>query len=1077
MSASSDRNLLLGMLALHAGLITREQLLEAFNAWMLDKEVALGEILLARGAIDADDCRMLDGLVERQIRRHGDARRSLAAMSAAPEARRDLEQLADADVEASLAATPRPEGGTLPPLAGPSEPAPPSGGGLRYRRLHLHAKGGLGEVHLALDEELRRDVALKEIQEQFADDADSRRRFVREALITGNLEHPGVVPIYGLLTDAAGRPVYAMRFIKGETLYDAIARFHAAEKPGRDPGERSLALRGLLSRFVAVCYAVGYAHARGVIHRDLKPQNVMLGEYGETLVVDWGLARVLAQSDPEQTTPHSLVRVQDADTATQLGSVLGTPAYMPPEQACGDHDRVGPASDVWALGATLYAILTGKAPYVGHEALLKANLCEFPAPRQVKPAVPRALEAVCNKAMAERPERRYATARALAAEVEHWLADEPVSAYREPVLERARRWGRRNRSLVASAVVLLLASVAGLSAGLWAVDRERARTKAEWERAEVNLGRAEEAERVAKANLEQARKAEREATANFEQARKAVDDCFGLAKDDPLLKGEHQRKVRQLLLKKTLPFYESFAAKKPDDEALLARQAGYLLRVGFVTEEIDRKTDALKSFEQAREILLGLVEAHPEAAEHQSELALTWNNLGRLQRGMGKPQEAMRSHERAKEIFLRLSQAHPEVTRYQAALADTWNSLGGVQRVTGKPEEELRSHERARDIQQRLSEAHPEVTRYQADLADTWNNLGILQVRTGKTREALKSLERARDVFLRLSDARPEVTRHQVGLAQTYHNLGLVQRRTGKPQEALRSYERARDIQQRLGEAHPEVTGYQADLALTWHSLALLQRGTGKPQEALRSHERARVIQRRLSQAHPEVTRYQAALAATYVDLSSLQHHNGQAEEALKSLNLAIPLLEGLRRREPRHPTYRLFLRNAHSVRADALRRLGRHRDALADWDEAMRLNAIPSHSVFLIAGHAVALAGAGDHRRAMAEVEDLARGKALPGESLYNLSCAAALSAAAVARDPGRPLPDREKQAEAWSRKAIELLQRAGHARYFRVRDNRAHLDKDDDLAFLRGRDDYAAFVKTLPVLKMPTPAKGAKE
>src|SRR5262249_28217720 len=153
--------------------------------------------------------------------------------------------------------------------------------GMRFHRLREHARGGLGEVFVALDEELHREVALKEIQEHFADDADARGRFLREAEVTGKLEHPEVVPVYGLGTYTDGRPYYAMRFIRGESMQEALSRFHRAdEDPRRDPGERSLALRELLSRFVAVCNAVAYAHSRGVIHRDLKPANAMLGEYG-----------------------------------------------------------------------------------------------------------------------------------------------------------------------------------------------------------------------------------------------------------------------------------------------------------------------------------------------------------------------------------------------------------------------------------------------------------------------------------------------------------------------------------------------------------------------------------------------------------------------------------------------------------------------------------------------------------------------------------------------------------------------------------------------------------------------------
>src|SRR5262249_24816373 len=160
-----------------------------------------------------------------------------------------------------------------------------------------------------------------------------------------------------------GRPYYAMRFIQGQSMEAAIRRFHEADRGGgRDPSERSLALRDLLGRFVAVCDAVAFAHSRGVIHRDLKPSNVMLGDFGETLVVDGGLAKARRAGDPEEVDLGALPLAARPATATEHGKVVGTPAFMPPEQARGEHDRVGPRSDVFSLGAVLYALLTGSPP-------------------------------------------------------------------------------------------------------------------------------------------------------------------------------------------------------------------------------------------------------------------------------------------------------------------------------------------------------------------------------------------------------------------------------------------------------------------------------------------------------------------------------------------------------------------------------------------------------------------------------------------------------------------------------------------------------------------------------------------
>jgi serine/threonine protein kinase/formylglycine-generating enzyme required for sulfatase activity len=361
----------------------------------------------------------------------------------------------------------------------------------RYRRIRFHAKGGIGEVHLAEDGELRREVALKRIQGQFSDDPECRRRFLLEAEITARLQHPGIVPIYGLVDDERGRPSYAMRFIEGVSLKDAIDAFHRADAAGLDEGRRSAALRKLLNRFVAACDAVEYAHSRGVIHRDLKPANIMLGQYGETLVIDWGLAKVLSPpargtaplraSNEAQPRLLLLPPTMVDDNATQSGQIVGTPHYMSPEQAAGKQELVGTASDVYGLGATLYTLLTGKPPIVGRsqdDVIDRARRGMLAPLRQSNAKAPAALGAVAVKAMALRQEYRYDSARALADDIERWMNDQPVSAYREPLLRRFARWRRNHKTLVgattAAAAVMVLAVLLGLTLGRQANDRARA---------------------------------------------------------------------------------------------------------------------------------------------------------------------------------------------------------------------------------------------------------------------------------------------------------------------------------------------------------------------------------------------------------------------------------------------------------------------------------------------------------------------------------------------------------------------------------------------------------------------------
>jgi WD40 repeat protein len=485
-TADADLNLLFGILALQMDFITRDQLVAAMNAWVLRKATPLGQILVEQGALSDSRRSLLEPLVSEHVRQNGgDTARSLAALGSVDTACKSLEAVADPDVRDSLARVPVGRDREEDPFATvQGSLGLPTSAGSRFRILRPHAKGGLGQVSVAVDAELDRPVALKEIQERHADDPASRARFVREAEVTGKLEHPGIIPVYGLGHDAlTGRPYYAMRFVKGDSLHDAIRRYHKADGARPDPGERTLQLRGLLGRFTDVCNAIAYAHSRGVLHRDIKPGNVMLGPFGETLVVDWGLAKPLGWVDPSHASEEGPLRVStsgDSEGATVAGTHVGTPGYMSPEQAEGRLDALGPASDVYSLGATLYQLLTGRAPFTDDELvelLGKVRRGEFPPPRSVLPAVPRPLEAICLKAMALKPEDRYPSPRDLARDVECWLADEPILARRDPFAARLARWGRRHKPVVSGLAVLLITATVALSVGLVRVDRERKRAE------------------------------------------------------------------------------------------------------------------------------------------------------------------------------------------------------------------------------------------------------------------------------------------------------------------------------------------------------------------------------------------------------------------------------------------------------------------------------------------------------------------------------------------------------------------------------------------------------------------------
>jgi serine/threonine protein kinase len=290
--------------------------------------------------------------------------------------------------------------------------------GTRYRVAGWLGRGGMGAVYLAEDTALERRVALK-VLDRPDPSGELAARMLREARILAQLEHPGIVPVHDVGRLAGGRVFYTMKYVEGRRL-------------GEHLGANTL-LADRLRIFLRITEAVAFAHARGVIHRDIKPDNVMVGPFGEVLVMDWGIAKVLRDphAEAEAETVVSTAPPRGAPSETAHGSVLGTPGYMPPEQARGEVERLDARADVYALGAMLRFLVTGAAP---GEAASPAG----------KPA-PRPLAAVCAKAMAAEPERRYPSAAGLAADVSRYLDGLPVSAYKESLVERAARIASRHR--------------------------------------------------------------------------------------------------------------------------------------------------------------------------------------------------------------------------------------------------------------------------------------------------------------------------------------------------------------------------------------------------------------------------------------------------------------------------------------------------------------------------------------------------------------------------------------------------------------------------------------------------------
>jgi tetratricopeptide (TPR) repeat protein/tRNA A-37 threonylcarbamoyl transferase component Bud32 len=976
MPHTADRNLLLGILALQTDFITRDDLIAAMNAWALEKNRPLEDILVDRSALDPTHRDALRLMVDCHVAKHGGPEASLAALSITTDVVPDLKRaVADSEIQASLVHV-----GAVQAEATLHDQHPrgddPTVTMPRYRRVRDHARGGLGVVCVAHDRELHREVALKEIQDKHADDPVSRGRFLLEAEITGGLEHPGIVPVYGLGRYADGRPFYAMRFVKGDSLKDAIARFHAHEKPGRDPGERALSLQKLLRRFLDVCNAIDYAHSRGVLHRDLKPNNIMVGKYGETLVVDWGLAKATGRpvAADEASLPESTLRPSSASGVgeTMPGSAIGTPGYMPPEQAAGRLDLLGPASDVYSLGATLYSLLTDRAPFAGPdlpELLRRVEHGEFPWPRSLSPWVAPALEAVCLKAMALRPDDRYPSPRALADDVERWLADEPVTTHREPFTRRARRWARRHRTAVATAAAAIL--VASALIGTYATARALTRRRVDAEvakaldLAEARLADARSSESIDPAALAGAAESARPAEALLEsgggpslrpRAAALLSALADAARDRKTIQELDEARLRHANVKdghfdieaKFAAFQTAFRSYGIDVAVMLPEEAAARVRSSSIRRELVAALDEwagtrLKNVPAGRLSAIATAADLPENAAIRAKIAS--KDAAALRSLVADEAARLKSKASLRSIFQALSDIDPATSLpllrdiQREHPSDFWYNHGlawAYQKATPpRLEEAIRYYTAAVAIRPKSPGVH-------LNLGNALHDRGDLQGAVAAYREAIR--------------LKPDY-------AEAHSNLGITLRARGDLAGAEASYREAIRLKPDFAEAHSnlgnslvargdlpgaevacrEAIRIRPDLAGAHHNLGVALRARGD----LRGAEAA----------YREAIRLKPDLAEAHTDLGSALRARGDLRGAEASHREAIRL----------KPDYAI----AHYNLGSALSASGDLRGAEASYREAIRLKPDFAEAHYNLG---VALSASGDLRGAEASYREAIR-------------------------------------------------------------------------------------------------------
>jgi serine/threonine protein kinase/tetratricopeptide (TPR) repeat protein len=592
----------------------------------------------------------------------------------------------------------------------PAEDAPGTLGD--YRLLRVVGRGGMGVVYEAEQQSLGRRVAVKVLP--FAATLDGRhlQRFRDEARAAALLHHTHIVPVYGMGSDR-GVSYYAMQFIDGQTLAEVIAglRRDAAAHPRRagEPPAGTTALppaavlstershggpafyRSVARLGVQAAEALAHAHESGVIHRDIKPSNLLLDGAGHLWITDFGLARF-----------------PDEPGLTRTGDVVGTLRYMSPEQALGKPTPVDRRSDVYALGATLYELLTLEPAYPGRdrdELLRQIATSEPKEPRRLDPAVPRELETVVLKAMAREPERRYATAEEFADDLRCFLEHRPVKARRPSLAERVAKFARRHRAATAAAVVVLALAAAALCVTTVVVWREKEQT-------EAARGR-EEAQR-------------RRADANFQRALSGATQLLLPLEDERLKDVPGVDALRQKLVSRGVLFFEGFVHPN-DPEPAVRFDTAQAYHGLAATYSAHQQAGAAREV-LGREVVLleALTAAYPEQLAYRRQLARAHDLTARLATSTDQGNQA-------REEYCRVIEQYRLALPYDAG-ADTLNNYAWL--LADCPEAALRDPARAVALARQATERAPER-------APCWNTLGVAYYRAGEWQKAIAALEKS----------------------------------------------------------------------------------------------------------------------------------------------------------------------------------------------------------------------------------------------------------------------------------------------------------------------------------------------
>lgn len=786
----------------------------------------------------------------------------------------------------------------------------------RYRILRPHAHGGLGEVLVAHDELLNRTVALKRISPGSDRDPLRRRRFLREAEITSQLDHPGIVSILSIRGSSDSGPCYAMKFITGGTLAEQTRIAHAeCAAGGNDAGSFAThVLRPLITRFIAICNTVGYAHSQGFIHRDIKPANLMLGDFGATYVVDWGLARRFStgtERNPDASAPPvasptcqtDTVAAADSGTAepgaaeaeslTRTGVVMGTPAFMSPEQSEGNTARIGPASDIYSLGATLYYILTGQTALTIEDNprwFEQLQTGRFRRPSELRRGIPKPLEAVCLKAMSLRPADRYSSAVALAEDLEHWLADLPVSAMPETFSEKLARLTRRHRAWtqsIAAALILIT-----LTASVFAVLLNKQKNIAQT--AESNaLVLAEQKSELAQREVAARKIADEQNKLSLATLRSVV---FSISRRLQNVSGASD--VRTALLKTSIDGLTR-VARTLDNRVEVDRNLatahndiGAIYLLAGSMEGTDATAEALRQFLRAQEITMALAVKEPQDPVLQRDLSISYEKIGDVQMQRGEVSLAEEAYLQSLKISEIQLQRSPEDYNLRRDVAFGFEKVGDIRQSRNETGAARESFTRAHEYYTRNVAERPTDAMLQRDLVVARSKLGNVLRQEGRLDDAAAMFRQCIESCAALEQI-PDSESQRRDRSLMFNKLGSVLQEQGDLSAAADAYQQGLVIAREIVAADPSDAGAQRDLSISLNYLGELCTARNEFELARTHLTDSLTIRRKLATSDASSQVAQTAVAQSLLKLGELELKAGQTEVA-KTL-----FAEGLRILEP----------------------------------------------------------------------------------------------------------------------------------------------------------------------------------